>query len=441
MKKIIKKILSGKVTSNISWIFFQNVYTMILSVIITGIVARHYGTEGYGVINFSLSFVSLFSFIAIFGTNQLIVKDLTNDKYENSVVLGTNFVLRIGLAIISIIVSQLIAFLFHYDKLSLLLILIFNINTIVCCSDIIIYYAQYRLENKSISVSKLISFSIFSVMRIATLWLNLSIEIYAVCYIIESFIYSILLYFDYTKLRKKYAEKKWKFNFEYAKDLLNRSKYFAFSTLMVTIYMRLDQVMIGSYFEAKDLVGIYSAAVRISEIWTFIPLAVITSFKPVIIENYKTQKVLYKENLQKLYNITSIICLIVLIGVCMFGKFGILVLYGDAYLSSYIPLIILTIGTWIGVLGNIHFTWMVCEECEKYSIFYSACGAVTNVILNIILIPKYGMIGAAIATLISQIFSNIISFLFFKNTKVLSIMLIKSLNPISGIKEIMNKTK
>lgn len=84
---------------------------------------------------------------------------------------------------------------------------------------------------------------------------------------------------------------------------------------------------------------------------------------------------------------------------------------------------------------------MICEEKQKYSLFYSFSGCITNIIFNIILIPRFGMIGAAIATLISQISSNIISFALIKETRILSKMLLKSLNPINGIKDLLSQKK
>ena len=95
---------------------------------------------------------------------------------------------------------------------------------------------------------------------------------------------------------------------------------------------------------------------------------------------------------------------------------------------------IILVGITFGVLGNIHYIWMICEKKEKYSTFYSFFGCFSNIIINALLIPKYGMIGAAIATLISQIMSNVVAFLFFKDAKILSKMLLKSLNIIKGIK-------
>ena len=435
--KILSKFKLGSISKNVSWILFQNIYTMLLGLILTGIVARHYGTEGYGYINFGSSFVSLFSFIAIFGTNHIIMKDLSETKFDKGTVLGSNLLVRTILSIIALIINQVFALLM-YDKKINIIVLLFNINTILCSLDVLVYFAQSRLQNKMISLSKIVSVTFFSISKIIVLVLDLSIEYYVITYLIETIIYNILLFISYKKITKEEIIK-WKIDKKYIRNLLKKSKYYAISSLMVTIYLRIDQVMIGTLFQDKSQVGIYSAAVRISEIWTFVPLSIITSYKPVIINSKEKNKDVYKKNLSIAYNIVSIVCFVFVVGIILFGKIGINILYGKAYASSYLPLIILTIGIWFGVLGNIHYIWMMCENKEKYSMFYSFCGSITNIIFNMILIPKYGIFGAAIATLISQIFSNVISFSFFKETRILSKLILKSFNIFNGIRCLKNK--
>ena len=437
--KLLSKLNLSNVSKNVSWILFQNVYTMLLGIIITGIVARHYGTEGYGIINFAASFVSLFSFLAIFGTNHIILKDLTEKKYKLGTILGSNLFVRIILALITLFVSQVFA-LILYDKFTNIIIFLFNINTILCCSDVITYYAQSKIKNKYISISKIISTTVFAILRLVAVFLDLNITLYVITYLIETIIYSILLVVSYLKVKEDDTIK-WKVDKKYIFYLLKKSKYYALSALMVIIYLRIDQVMLGTFFTDKSKVGIYSAAVRIAEIWTFVPLSVITSYKPIVIKSKEEDETKYKKNLQKLYNIISCICFVFTLGVIIFGKLGIYILYGSNYLSAYIPLVILVFGIWIGTLGNIHFIWMTCENKEKYSMFYSFCGCIANIILNSILIPKLGILGAAIATLVSQIFSNIIAFLFIKDARCLSIMLLKSMNPLLGIKELKKGKK
>ena len=160
--KLLSKFNMGDVSKNVSWILIQNIFSMICSVFVTAIVARHYGAAGYGYINFAQSFVALFSFIAIMGTNHIIMKNLSEDKIEDGIVLGSNLFIRIILAIISLLVSQGISLLI-YDKDINILILLFNLNTILCSFDVFSYYAQSKMQNKYISISKIISITVFSI--------------------------------------------------------------------------------------------------------------------------------------------------------------------------------------------------------------------------------------------------------------------------------------
>lgn len=437
--KLLSKFNMGDVSKNVSWILIQNIFSMICSVFVTAIVARHYGAAGYGYINFAQSFVALFSFIAIMGTNHIIMKNLSEDKIEDGIVLGSNLFIRIILAIISLLVSQGISLLI-YDKDINILILLFNLNTILCSFDVFSYYAQSKMQNKYISISKIISITVFSILKLLVIFLDLNINFFVLTYLIETIIYSILLYISYRKISSN-RNVKWKIDYSYIKELLKKGKYYALASLMVTIYLRIDQVMLGTMISDKSQVGIYSAAVRISEIWTFVPVSIITSYKPIIINEKEKSKAKYDKELSKLYNIVSFVCFLFVVIICVFGKLGIYILYGNEYSSAYIPLIILTIGIWFGVLGNIHYIWMICENKEKYSTFYSFSGCITNIIFNFLLIPKYGIIGAAIATLISQISSNILSFSLIKDARILTKKIIISLNPINGLKELKNKVR
>lgn len=437
--KLLSKFNMGDVSKNVSWILIQNIFSMICSVFVTAIVARHYGAAGYGYINFAQSFVALFSFIAIMGTNHIIMKNLSEDKIEDGIVLGSNLFIRIILAIISLLVSQGISLLI-YDKDINILILLFNLNTILCSFDVFSYYAQSKMQNKYISISKIISITVFSILKLLVIFLDLNINFFVLTYLIETIIYSVLLYISYRKISSN-RNVKWKIDYSYIKELLKKGKYYALASLMVTIYLRIDQVMLGTMISDKSQVGIYSAAVRISEIWTFVPISIITSYKPIIINEKEKSKAKYDKELSKLYNIVSFVCFLFVVIICVFGKLGIYILYGNEYSNAYIPLIILTIGIWFGVLGNIHYIWMICENKEKYSTFYSFSGCITNIIFNFLLIPKYGIIGAAIATLISQISSNILSFSLIKDARILTKKIIISLNPINGLKELKNKVR
>ena len=445
----IKQKLEGhnvfkKVAKNSSWIVFQNIFTMILGVVVTGVIARYFGTEKYGIFNYILSITSLFSGIASIGIYHIATKDLTQRPEDEGKILGTSFTIRLIAAILLIIAAETtVCIMTHNDSTSMVIGILLSLMMLFSCSEVIDYYATANLKVKYLAVSKCISYIIFAILKILIVVLKLDIRYYTATYLIEGIIYAIFLSISYKLIHKKIGTtSRWSFDKDYAKKLLSNCWYFALSSIMVTIYMRIDQVMLGKMIEDKSQVGIYSAAVRIAEMWAFVPNSIISSFKPVIMK-YKgeNKNKEYVKNLQRLYDISSLVSILFAIGITIFARLIIVILYGKAFLEASKILYILIWGIWFGILGNVHYIWLICENKGKYSLFYSASGSITNVIFNAILIPKYGMYGAAIATLISQFFANVIAYSFFKETRVLSKFAVKSILFIEPLKFVKNRIK
>jgi O-antigen/teichoic acid export membrane protein len=445
----IKQKLEGhnvfkKVAKNSSWIVFQNIFTMILGVVITGVIARYFGTEKYGIFNYILSITSLFSGIASIGIYHIATKDLTQRPEDEGKILGTSFTIRLIAAILLIIAAETtVCIMTNNDSTSMVIGILLSLMMLFSCSEVIDYYATANLKVKYLAVSKCISYIIFAVLKILIVVLKLDIRYYTATYLIEGIIYAIFLSISYKLIHKNIGKTcKWSFDKDYAKKLLSNCWYFALSSIMVTIYMRIDQVMLGKMIEDKSQVGIYSAAVRIAEMWAFVPNSIISSFKPVIMkykgENNNKE---YVKNLQRLYDISSLVSILFAIGITIFARLIIMILYGKAFLEASKILYILIWGIWFGILGNVHYVWLICENKGKYSLFYSATGSISNIIFNAILIPKYGMYGAAIATLISQFIANIVSFGIFKETRVLSKFAIKAILFVEPLKFLKNRIK
>lgn len=445
----IKQKLEGhnvfkKVAKNSSWIVFQNIFTMILGVVITGVIARYFGTEKYGIFNYILSITSLFSGIASIGIYHIATKDLTQRPEDEGKILGTSFTIRLIAAILLIIAAETtVCIMTNNDSTSMVIGILLSLMMLFSCSEVIDYYATANLKVKYLAVSKCISYIIFAVLKILIVVLKLDIRYYTATYLIEGIIYAIFLSISYKLIHKNIGKTcKWSFDKDYAKKLLSNCWYFALSSIMVTIYMRIDQVMLGKMIEDKSQVGIYSAAVRIAEMWAFVPNSIISSFKPVIMkykgENNNKE---YVKNLQRLYDISSLVSILFAIGITIFARLIIVILYGKAFLEASKILYILIWGIWFGILGNVHYVWLICENKGKYSLFYSATGSISNIIFNTILIPKYGMYGAAIATLISQFIANIVSFGIFKETRVLSKFAIKAILFVEPLKFLKNRIK
>ena len=441
INKIKERELIKRIFKNTGWILTQHMVNLILGLLVNAIIARYYGAEKFGVFSYVLSITSLFSGLAAFGIHHIAIKDLKCNPEKEGQILGTSFSIRIALSLILLTLADVTVYLLSgADKTMTIIAMLLSSMMIFNSFEVIDYYINSKMKVKYSVISKIIAIISISALKMLIVIFDLAIEYYAVMYLIEVIIYAIGLCVSYKIIKKQDDEKiKWTFDRGYAKELLGKSWYFALSSIMVTIYMKIDQAMLGTIIEDKSQVGIYSAAVRIAEMWAVVPIAIITAIKPAIIEQKNTDEVKYKDSLNKLYYVISGICIIFALGITIFSKLIIYILYGTEFMAASSILYILVIGTWFGMLGNVHYVWMVCEDKAKYSMFYSFVGSASNIIINLILMPQYGALGAAIATLISQILANVFSFAVFKETRILTIHALKAIFMIDFFKDIRRK--
>lgn len=414
-----------KIFGNSMWQIIEKILTMILSIVVTSVVARYLGTERYGLANYIISVVMLFTTFSTFGMEKIMINDIVDNKYSKENIIGTSFVIRVIGGIILIIISQVTLYILtNGDRLCQLLGIIMGTCMLFKAFEVIEYYLQSQMKLKIVSIIRFLTTIVTATAKILVVYFDFGVIGFTCTYLIDSIVAGALFFVWYKKKNKQ----KWKISKEYTKDLLSRCGYIAIAGLMTTIYMRIDQVMLGSMLASKTENGIYSAAVRIAEMWYFVPVAIIASFQPVIMKqkNEGNEKK-YKKDMQKLYDFVSIIGLACGIAISLFGWLAIDILYGAEYAGAAD---VLLISVWAGLfatLGSARSVWLVAENKQKYTLIYTAIGCIINIILNSVLIPKIGAIGAAIATLVAQIIANVFALMPFKETRESSIMILKSI--------------
>lgn len=210
-----------------------------------------------------------------------------------------------------------------------------------------------------------------------------------------------------------------------AVSLLKDSWPLILSGLVIMIYMRIDQVMIKEMLGA-EAVGQYAAAVRISEAWYFIPVVISSSLFPAIINAKKQSEELYYKRLQRLYDLMVWLAIAVALPMTFFSDWVVNLLYGNPYKQAGR---VLMIHIWAGVfvaLGVASGKWYIAENLQLLSFWRTFYGMLSNIILNYILIPIYGIIGCAIATLISYSIAGFWADFFNVVTKKVFFMKLKS---------------
>ena len=386
------------------------------------LIARYLQPEQYGVYNYALAFVSFFVAVSRLGTNQIFVRDLVKKPDLCQEIVSSAFSLRLLSGLLFYVLAVGTSFAFTSDAFVRALIVIFSLQIIFRASEAIEFAFESKLEYKYITLSRSIA-SIFSSILIVVLIVNEnSILLLAIA---SSSEYLVSLFI----IAAAYALQKQSFEFRISlkrtKSVLSDSWPLILSGIAITVYMRIDQVMINDIAGSKEL-GLYSAAVQLTEVFYLFPIAFIRASFPAAIRLKGENEDLFHKSLQSLYNKVSIMSYACIVFVSMFSHRIVNILYGAAY-DNATPIVNLLVWSVLFVtLGVARSTLMISMNWTFIHLNTVAIASVVNVLLNFLLIPVHGAFGAAIATVFSFWIATHGSCFLFKPLHRTGIMIMKS---------------
>lgn len=423
---LFQNAVAKKTMKNSIWLVAERIFTMAIGVFVTAVVARYFGPNLYGTFNYALAFVALFTALSTLGLESLTVKAIVDKEHEEGTILLTSLVLRIiGGVILTILAYGIILILEPNDTMIHILVLIASFTMVLRSLDVIDYWIQSHQKAKISSSIRMIVYIVSSGLKLLIVLFEKDLTAYALVYALDVFLVGVALIVAYRLIKKDKSP--WKFKIAYAKDVLSKSWYILLSGVMITLYMRIDQVMIGKMIADKSELGFYSAAVRIAEMWYFVPLALVTSFQPIIMASKSNDPEKYKKSLQILFTLVAWLSILFGVFITIFSSTIVNILYGDAYTN--VTSSILVISVWAGtfaLLGSARSIWLVSEGLNHFSLIFTVFGAITNIGLNAYLIPVYGGEGAAFATLLSQFVVCFVVPSFFKETRSITVLMARS---------------
>ena len=272
--------------------------------------------------------------------------------------------------------------------------------------DTIDFWFQSQVQSKFTFWAKNTAFAFIALVKIALILIGASIIAFAVAGIAEIALGALGLVIIYQY--NGFSLKDWHPDFRRAQELLKECWPLILSATMVSVYIGIDKVMLGQMV-GDEAVGLYSAAVRISEIWYFIPMIIATSVFPSFIKSKEMGELIYQDRIQKYYDLNAVLAYIVAIPASLFAPFIISTLYGDSYAGAET---IFSVHIWACVFvftGVARGQYLINEGLIKFSFCCTLIGAVSNIGLNLILIPKFQGVGAAIATVVSYALAGYVS--------------------------------
>lgn len=424
-----------KYFKNAGWLMFGR----ILSMVISFITARYLGASLFGELSFADAFTTIIAAVGALGLDSFIIREIIIAPDKKEEILGTSLFMRLGVNLLLIPLTIGIYYILHKyaakpgDPLTWI-VLILSFASFFKSFNVIDSYFQSQVASKYVVKVQNICVLLSTGIKILLVVFQLPLIYFAAALTLDSVMLAAGLIFMYQKRGNNIL--KWTFSKSRAFMLLKQSFPLILSAVMVSIYMKIDTVMLKGVGSAE--VGIYSAAAKISEAWYFIPIAIVTSVFPAIVQARKTDLERYTKRLGNLYDLMALISIPVAIVISFLGTYIISVLYTADFQGAGQ---MLSIHIWSGVfvfLGSASSQYLMAEGYTMISFQRTAVGAVVNILLNLWLIPKYGGIGASIATLIAC-FVSTFYILLIPKTRMQGIMMLKSLFLITIFQKILRR--
>ncbi len=414
MLQKIKEIFSSdstkaKMARNVVWAVAGKIITMASTLFVGILVARYLGPSQYGAINYAVSIVTLFSVLASFGMSDIVVRELSKTPEKRDVILGTAFIIRIVLAIVTIGIIALYLALGSESESATTLILIYSATILFSSFDVIRCYFTSIIQNEYIVKSEIFRASIAALLQILLLYFKA--PLYA--FVIVLTFNAMLLASGYITayLKKVDTLLKWKFDKDMSKYLLKTSFPLLLSLSAVIVYQRIDQVMIGKMLDDTQL-GYFSTAMSFVGVLVFIPTMAMQTVTPLLVQYYRDDRVLYESRSQMVISVMTWAMIILSIILSIIAYHVMYYTYGIEYIAAVPVLQILAfkvVGTTLSMTAG---QLLIIENIHKYAVIRNIIACVVCVVCNYLFIPRWGIIGSAWATIITVMFQGWVANLF-----------------------------
>ena len=418
--------MKNKVLSNAFWLIGMQIIRAIIAFFISMLTARYLGPSNYGTINYAASLVSFLSPVMYLGFNSVLVQELIENPNQEGKVLGTT----IGYSLISSLICILGIYCFvsiankgEYE--TQIVCLLYSTLLLFQSMDLIQYWFQAKLLAKYSSVVTLVAYLVVSLYKFYLLLSNKNIYWFSLSMAFEYALVSLLLIVVYKKLNGQQL----KFSIKLGTKILQKSRYYIVSSMMVAISTQIDRVMLKVMIN-EAATGYYSVAVTCASMTSFVFVAIIDSFRPVIFEEKIKNETEYRNNLRMLYSIEFYLSLLQSIVISIFAPMIIRIIYGIDYLQSIPILRIVVWYTTFSYFGAIRNIWILAEKKQRYLWIINVCSALVNIITNAFFIPIWGVCGAAVASLISNFITIVLIGYIIQPIRENNVIMKEAMNPL-----------
>lgn len=419
--------LSGnkqKIVKNLFWAVAGKVTTLLGGLFVGIIIAKYLGPSQYGLMNYVVSYVFLFQTFALFGLDNIEIREEARSQQEKETIIGTAFTIKMVLAIITMALTIGTSLWLESDSYTTLLVTIYAFSIIFNTFSVIRNYFTSIVENEYIVKSEILQTLIGILVKLTLLYYRASLSWFVAALALDAILLAAGYIISFKS--KSGLTFHWRFNWKYAVFLIKESFPILLTSAAVIIYQRIDQVMIGRMVNNQS-VGYFSVASRLVEILIYIPTILAQTITPILINSREISQKLYEEKAQTFMNLTFWLTTCASIATSLISYWLIRILFGEAYLPAVAVLQVLSFKAASVALSNTAGSMLVIEGLQRYAIFRDSLGCVVCILLNYIFLPKYGMLAAAVIAILSNMAAGYLAdaiipayrHLFVKQTRAL----------------------
>lgn len=429
-QSILEKILPSKslrgVLQNFSWITLDRILRMAAGLVVGTWVARYLGPKQYGELNYLITYISLFATIASFGLDSIVVRELSRSNTNWAELLGTAFALRLAGGVLGAALATVSFIGFHQAQEfgSIPMFLVLSLSLLFVSFDVIDFWFQSRLKMRYSVLGRNMGFLVGVTCRILAVVFGASFVWFAVIFTTEVAIGACGLLLIYRLSGERML--RWKFSIKCCAALINQSKYLFVTSILLIVQARIDQVMLANLVGAEDL-GLYVAALRLIEVFVFLPMMIQTVLVPVLSREEFKDSAKHDEKLLNVYRLMVLIFLPVGIPLAFFATTIVNLLYGPHYQGAAPLLALLSVRLLLANLGVAKSLFFLKESAFGISFVGALVGCLLNIGLNLVLIPAWGTVGVVWASTMSFFVTIFLMDLVFPKTRRNFLLMVRAL--------------
>lgn len=398
-----------KIVRNLFWSVLGKVVTLLGSLLVGIVIARYLGPEQYGLMNYVISYVFLFQVFSTFGLDSIEVREEAKGDVPYTQIIGTAFGLRLGLAVVTILLCILTSWYFEADAETTLLVTLYSSSILIHAFSVIRNYFFAIVQNEYVVKSEIARTMIGICIKLALLWLKAPLLYFVLATAFDTVLlasgYVMAYHARVGKLRS------WTFSATYAKFLLREGFPLLLTSAAVIIYQRIDQVMLGTMVD-KESVGYFSTAAKFVEVLIFVPMMLSQTISPVLVSIRKQSEEEYRKKAQLFMNVTVWVSVLLAVFVSLLAYWIVLYTFGRMYLPAVAVLQLLAFKAPSVALSSTAGNMLVIEGLQRWAVIRDTFGCLVCVGLNYLLLPQYGMMAAAAVAILSNLAAGYVADLF-----------------------------